>query len=131
MGTVPPQAQKSRVNSAGLLGRPRGDFLRRQGASRGAADYGHWGLASQPWSRAIRTDISGKRGPWQRNRIGNARLTRHKSTLFQSLAIPLWFPTGKNSVPTDSGIPFECFAIRRPASSPAFGGLIHNLTNTF
>src|SRR5215813_13552534 len=33
----------------------------------------------------------------------NVRLTRRKSTLFQWLAIPLWVPTGKDSVPTDSG----------------------------
>jgi len=39
------------------------------------------------------------------NNSTNARLTRQKSTLFQSLAIPLWFPTGKNSVPTGSGLP--------------------------
>jgi SAM-dependent methyltransferase len=30
-------------------------------------------------------------------------LTRQKSTLFQWLAVPLWVPTGKDSVPTDSG----------------------------
>src|SRR5262249_53745067 len=30
-------------------------------------------------------------------------LTRRKSTLFQWLAVPLWVPTGKDSVPTDSG----------------------------
>src|SRR5215472_3442409 len=30
-------------------------------------------------------------------------LTRQKSTLFQWLAVPLWVPIGKNSVPTDSG----------------------------
>src|SRR5215472_12029416 len=29
-------------------------------------------------------------------------LTRQKSTLFQWLAVPLWVPTGKDSVPTDS-----------------------------
>src|SRR5215470_9539209 len=33
----------------------------------------------------------------------NVRLMRQKSTLFQWLAVPLWFPTDKNSVPTDSG----------------------------
>ena len=33
----------------------------------------------------------------------NVRLTRQKSALFQWLAVPLWFPTGKDSVPTDSG----------------------------
>jgi len=32
----------------------------------------------------------------------NVRLTRQKSALFQWLAVPLWFPTDKNSVPTDS-----------------------------
>src|SRR5215469_11944109 len=31
------------------------------------------------------------------------RAARRKSTLFQWLAIPLWVPTGKDSVPTDSG----------------------------
>src|SRR5215831_15188470 len=30
-------------------------------------------------------------------------LTRQKSTLFQWLVVPLWVPTGKDSVPTDSG----------------------------
>ena len=30
-------------------------------------------------------------------------LTGQKSTLFQWLAVPLWVPTGKDSVPTDSG----------------------------
>ena len=30
-------------------------------------------------------------------------LTRQKSTLFQWLAVPLWFPTGKDRVPTHSG----------------------------
>jgi len=30
-------------------------------------------------------------------------LTRQKSTLFQWLAVSLWVPTGKDSVPTDSG----------------------------
>jgi len=30
-------------------------------------------------------------------------------------------------VPTDSGIPFECFSTRRPASSPALGGLTHKI----
>src|SRR5215469_17475207 len=30
-------------------------------------------------------------------------LTRQKSTLFQRLAVPLWVPTGKDIVPTDSG----------------------------
>ena len=55
-----------------------------------------------------------------------ARLFRPR----QWLAMPLWFPTGKNSVPIDSGIPFECFSTRRPASRPAFGGLLHKLTNT-
>src|SRR5215831_14676971 len=33
----------------------------------------------------------------------NVRLTRQKSTLCQWLAVPLWVPTGKDSVPTDSG----------------------------
>src|SRR5215469_3720843 len=33
----------------------------------------------------------------------SVRLTRQKSTLFQWLAVPLWVPTGKDSVPTDSG----------------------------
>src|SRR5262249_61794717 len=33
----------------------------------------------------------------------NVCLTRRKSTLFQWLAVPLWVPTGKDSVPTDSG----------------------------
>ena len=33
----------------------------------------------------------------------NVRLTGRKATLFQWLAIPLWVPTGKDSVPTDSG----------------------------
>src|SRR5215471_4172784 len=33
----------------------------------------------------------------------NVRLTRQKSTLFQWLVVPLWFPTGKDNVPTDSG----------------------------
>src|SRR5215469_8200751 len=31
-------------------------------------------------------------------------LTRQKSTLFQWLVVPLWVPTGKDSVPTDSGL---------------------------
>jgi hypothetical protein len=39
------------------------------------------------------------------------------------------FPTGKNSAPIDSGILFECFSTQRLASRPAFGGLIHKLTN--
>src|SRR5215469_14152661 len=30
-------------------------------------------------------------------------LMRQKSTLFQWLVVPLWVPTGKDSVPTDSG----------------------------
>jgi len=34
----------------------------------------------------------------------NVHLTRQKSALFQSLAIPLWFPAGQDSVPTDSGV---------------------------
>jgi hypothetical protein len=58
------------------------------------------------------------------------RLTRQKSALFQWLAVPLWFPTDKNSVPTDSGILFECVSTGRLALSPALGGLIHELTNT-
>src|SRR5262252_8645383 len=33
----------------------------------------------------------------------NVRLTRQKSALFQWLVVPLWVPTGKDSVPTDSG----------------------------
>ena len=33
----------------------------------------------------------------------NVRLTRQKSTLCQWLAVPLWVPKGKDSVPTDSG----------------------------
>jgi hypothetical protein len=61
----------------------------------------------------------------------NVRLTRQKSALFQWLAVPLWFPTDKDSLPTDSGgIPFERFSTRRPASSPALGESIHKLTNT-
>src|SRR5215469_1015959 len=59
------------------------------------------------------------------NNSTNVRLTRQRSALFQWLAVPLWFPADKNSVPTDSGIPFECFSTRRPASSPALGGLTH------
>jgi hypothetical protein len=61
----------------------------------------------------------------------DVRLTRQKSALFQWLAVPLWFPTDKDSLPTDSGfggIPFECFSTRRPAWSAALGGLIHILT---
>ena len=33
----------------------------------------------------------------------NVRLTRQKSALFQWLAVPLWFPPDKDSLPTDSG----------------------------
>ena len=33
----------------------------------------------------------------------NVRPERQKSTLFQWLAVPLWVPTGKDRVPTDSG----------------------------
>jgi hypothetical protein len=39
----------------------------------------------------------------------NGCLTRQKLSLFQWLVLPQWFPTDKDSVPTDSGIPFECF----------------------
>jgi predicted ATPase len=35
--------------------------------------------------------------------LTNVRLTRQKSALFQWLAVPLWFPPGKDSVPADSG----------------------------
>src|SRR5262249_801649 len=42
----------------------------------------------------------------------NVRLTRQKSTLFQWLAVPLWFPTGKDSVPTDSGAFHSQFCAR-------------------
>src|SRR5262249_13609275 len=47
----------------------------------------------------------------------NGRLTRRKLLLFQWLVLPQWSPTDKDSVPTDSGIPFECFSTRRTASS--------------
>src|SRR5262249_52304348 len=42
----------------------------------------------------------------------NVRLTRQKSTLFQWLAAPLWFPTGKDSLPTDSGAFHSQFCAR-------------------
>jgi len=59
----------------------------------------------------------------------NVRLTRQKSALFQWLAVSLWFPTDKDSVPTDSGaFRSSAFSTRRPASSPALGGSIHKLT---
>src|SRR5215471_17348581 len=46
-------------------------------------------------------------------------LTRQKSTLFQWLAVPLWVPTGKDSVPTDSGgIPFTILRSRNLYHSP-------------
>ena len=35
--------------------------------------------------------------------LTNVRLPRQKSALFQRLAVPLWFPPGKDSVPADSG----------------------------
>ena len=35
--------------------------------------------------------------------VSRAVLARQKSTPFQSLAVPLWFPPGKDSVPADSG----------------------------
>ena len=44
-----------------------------------------------------------KRYPAGTSTSTNVRLTRRKSTLFQWLAVPLWVPTGKDSVPTDSG----------------------------
>jgi len=56
------------------------------------------------------------------NNLTNVRLTRQKAALFQWFAVPLWFPTEKS-------IPFECFSTRRPASSLAFGGLIHKEAN--
>jgi len=60
----------------------------------------------------------------------NVRLTRQKAALFQWLAVPLWFPTEKIVCQQIWGIPFECFSIRRPASSAALGGLIHELADT-
>src|SRR5262252_2916986 len=49
----------------------------------------------------------------------NVRLTRRKSTLFQWLAVPLWVPTGKDSVPTDSGgIPLTILRSRNRERSP-------------
>jgi hypothetical protein len=41
--------------------------------------------------------------PLGTNTSTNVRLTEQKSTLFQWLAVPLWIPTYKNSVPTDLG----------------------------
>jgi hypothetical protein len=46
--------------------------------------------------------------------LTNVRLTRQKSALFQWLAVPLWFPPGKDSVPADSGdIPFTILRSRK------------------
>jgi hypothetical protein len=39
----------------------------------------------------------------------NGRVTRQKLSLFQWLVVPQWSPTDKDSVPTDSGVSFECF----------------------
>ena len=50
---------------------------------------------------------------------GNSRLTRQKRTLFQWFAIPLWFLTGKNSVPIDSG--HTARVLLNPAARPAPG----------
>ena len=46
----------------------------------------------------------------------NVRLTRQKSTLFQWLAVSLWFPTGEDSVPTDSGHSVRVIAGHRQAA---------------
>src|SRR6516165_9974691 len=63
------------------------------------------------------------------NNSTNVRLTRQKPALFQWLAEPLWFP--QIEIVCQQIRAFrECFSTRRPASSPAFGGLIHKLTNT-
>jgi hypothetical protein len=43
----------------------------------------------------------------------NVRLIRQKSTLFQWLAVPLWFPTVKDSVPKDSGHSVLNFAVAK------------------
>jgi hypothetical protein len=42
-------------------------------------------------------------GHWNCSNLTNVRLTRQKSALFQWLAVPLWFPPGKDSVPADLG----------------------------
>jgi hypothetical protein len=47
---------------------------------------------------------------------------RQKSTLFQWLAVPLWVPTNKHSVPTDfGGIPFTIFAVAKPLTQSLRG----------
>jgi hypothetical protein len=45
--------------------------------------------------------------------LTNVRLTRQKSALFQWLAVPLWFPPGKDSVPADSGHSVHNFAVAK------------------
>src|SRR5215831_4884091 len=51
---------------------------------------------------ATRVPVSGSGAAGTSNST-NVRLTRRKSALCQWLAVPLWVPTGKDSVPTDSG----------------------------
>jgi Fructose-bisphosphate aldolase class-I len=87
-------------------------------------------LGSKPWNEYQRV----RWRPWGcahwPRQVRRERLRRQKSALFQWLAVPLWFPTDKIACQQIRGIPFECFSTRRPASSPALGGLIHKLTNT-
>src|SRR5215831_8727385 len=76
----------------------------RNGARRRAQrDARRRGVRRRAGSRLDLCSLSGYSGATSTSNSTNVRLTRGKSTLFQWLAVPLWVPTGKDSVPTDSG----------------------------
>jgi hypothetical protein len=90
---------KAERPALGSNARSGGPFRGRRGSAAGSV------AASLPSAYVPRTKVDAA----GTSNSPNGRLTRQKLSLFQWLVLPQWFPTDKDSAPTDSGIPFECF----------------------